>query len=288
MEKKRSYAKIYIIIFFILILLAIGMEYIKEIGTKKVMVKEYNLSSKKISNELDSLKIVHISDLHYGTTIHQKELQEIVNKINYISPDIVLLSGDLLSKNVDIKENEITKYLKDINVTIGKYAVSGNEDFKNNLWQNILSNSDFKIIDDTYELIYKNSYEPIILSGISTNLVNKNNISEKVASTKDFISKNENYYSILVLHEPDFIDDIDLNSYDLVLSGHSHNGYINLPIIKNLFLEAGSKKYYEPYYKKGNTDIYISNGLGTSSYSYRFNNRPSINFYRLFSEKKSK
>ncbi len=281
--KKKSYAKIFMFIILLLFFTALSFEYIKEIGTKKIVIKEYNLTSKKIPKELDSLKIVQISDIHYGTTIQKKELKSIVKKINYIYPDIVILSGDLLSKNTDFKEEEITSILKEIKVS-SKYAVSGNEDFKNNLWKNILLNSGFKIIDDTYELFYKESSSPIIISGVSTNLVNKKDISEKTSSSKDYISKNENYYSIFVLHEPDYIDKLDLNSYDLVLSGHSHNGYINIPIIKNMFLEEGSQKYYENYYKVKNTDIYISNGLGTSSFNYRFNNRPSFNFYRLFSK----
>ena len=44
----------------------------------------------------------------------------------------------------------------------------------------------------------------------------------------------------------------------------------------------GAKKYYDEYYKVGNTDLYISSGLGTSELDFRFFNRPSFNFYQLY------
>ena len=34
-------------------------------------------------------------------------------------------------------------------------------------------------------------------------------------------------------------------------------------------------------YKLNNTDLYISGGIGTLNYKLRFNNKPSINFYRI-------
>ena len=89
-------------------------------------------------------------------------------------------------------------------------------------------------------------------------------------------------YKIILVHEPDYIDNI-LTSYNvnLVLAGHSHNGQINIPYIKNFFLPYGSRKYYENYYKVNDTDLYISSGIGESSVNFRLFNKPSINFYRI-------
>ena len=68
---------------------------------------------------------------------------------------------------------------------------------------------------------------------------------------------------------------------DLVLSGHSHNGQINIPFIKKYFLPKGSRKYYDNYYKVQDTDLYISSGIGLSRLNLRMFNKPSINFYRI-------
>ena len=60
---------------------------------------------------------------------------------------------------------------------------------------------------------------------------------------------------------------------------------MRLPFMGPIFIYEGAKKYTESYYKIDNTEIYISNGLGTTQNDFRFNNRPSINFYRLTNEK---
>ena len=68
---------------------------------------------------------------------------------------------------------------------------------------------------------------------------------------------------------------------NLVLAGHSHNGQVNIPFIKNFFLPYGSKKYYDNYYMVDDTSMYISSGIGESRVNLRLFNRPSINFYRI-------
>ena len=91
------------------------------------------------------------------------------------------------------------------------------------------------------------------------------------------------HYKILLTHFPDNIDTIlnTNNNINLILSGHSLNGSINIPYLKKLFLPPNAKKYYEPYYKINNTNIYISNGIGVDKINFRLFNHPSINFYRI-------
>ena len=83
------------------------------------------------------------------------------------------------------------------------------------------------------------------------------------------------------MHEPDYIKDFDHTKFDLILAGHSHNGQIGLPLIKDLILPHGAKKYHNAYYKLNNTYLYISSGVGCSTLNFRLFNKPSINLYRI-------
>ena len=56
---------------------------------------------------------------------------------------------------------------------------------------------------------------------------------------------------------------------------------VNLPIYGPIIKFEHAKKYYKPYYKIDNTDLYISSGIGTTDFNFRFLNKPSFNFYRL-------
>ena len=278
--------KLVIIIVVIIIIISLGLLYSRFIATKGLKVKEYKIINNKIIDEYHGLKIVHISDIHYGSTVSETELINIVDKINETNPDIVVLTGDLLDERLEYNKEIIVRELSRINSKIGKFAISGNHDIPIEEFNDIINKSGFKNLNDTYELIYMDSNKPIIISGISSNYQDNSNIGVKTEKFDTYIANLKAddirpIYSILLIHEPDFIDNLDLSKYDLILAGHSHGGQIRLPIIGKIYTPKGSLKYYDEYYKINNTDLYISSGLGTSKYKFRLFNRPSINFYRI-------
>ena len=183
--------------------------------------------------------------------------------------------------------DKISSILSEMNATVGKYAINGNHDYYFKDWNLIVENSGFKILNDNYDLIYLRNDKYIMISGMSTNSYGKKSINEKLNDSSSYLKDKKDdekpIYSILLMHEPDYIDDINLNDYNLVLAGHSHNGQVRIPIIGALkfTLPMGSRKYYDTYYKVKNTDLYVSNGIGTSTVNFRLFNKPSFNLYRF-------
>lgn len=273
---------IYIIITILFILIGVAL-YSRFLGTKGLIVKEYGISTNEISNNFHGLKIAHISDIHYGRTTKIKDLKNMVKEINKLKPDIVVLTGDFFDNDSEIKElDQIIDVMNEIDVTLGKYAITGNHDLFVNNWESFIDKIGFTNLNDTYDLVYYKDDSPILISGLSSNTNNKINASDRIKPTMDYLeSLDGNIYSILLTHEPDYIDTFNYKAFDLILAGHSHNGQINLPLIKNLILPDGSKKYYKNYYSLGNTDLYISSGIGCSTLNFRLFNKPSINFYRI-------
>lgn len=288
MEEKNKKFLNKLIFFFVALIIVVCsiLLYSRYIGTSGLKVKEYKIVNENLSNDFYGLKIVHISDIHYGRLIFKDDLKKIVHKINILKPDILVLTGDLIDKDTTLTEsmaNEISEELSKINSTIGKYAIKGEHDYNFDKWQFIIENSEFIDLNDRYELIYANSKDYILLSGMSTNIYGDKKTDEKEKIITDYLNNNENKpnYSILLIHEGDFIDEINTSNYNLILAGHSHNGQIKLPFLKPIKLPKYGKKYYDEYYKKNTTDIYISSGIGVSDSNFRLFNRPSINLYRL-------
>lgn len=277
--------KKFIKLLLILSLLITGvLLYARYIGTAGLITKEYKIETTDIPNSFDGLKVVHFSDLHYLRVTNSETLQKIVDEINLINPDIVFFTGDLIDKDFNPTEKEekkLIELLQKIKSKYGKYAVIGNHDYFKEEEQisNIYTNSNFLPLKNSYDIIYGKNNDKLFIGGTDTYSYDKSNIDK----TMEYFENNEDInYKIILTHEPDYID-IIVNKYDidLVLSGHSHNGQINIPFIKTLFLPYGSKKYYENYYKVSNTDLYISSGIGQSRINMRLFNRPSINFYRI-------
>lgn len=263
---------------FIIAFFTIFYSYTTYISTVKIGVREYRITNRRIPNSLSGLKIVHLSDLHFGSTMFNENVKEIKEMTNIRKPDIVVFTGDLIKKDYKLKSKEqekLIKYLKSIDASLGKYAILGDQD--NELVSTIFNQSDFTILRNEYELIYKNNDDAILLIG----LTDKNQDIDKAYSYFKEENHKANIYTITLVHKPDTADEIVTHPTNLILAGHSHNGNIRIPFINYpLYQYDGAKKYNQDYYKINNTKLYISSGLGTTT-GFRLFCRPSINFYRL-------
>ena len=278
MKKRiRPWVKVTLIL---ILILAITILYGIFIATKKLDVNKYNVVNKNIPENFSGIKIVHISDIHYNTAIKKKELKNIVNRINDLEPDIVIFSGDILDNSIvynDSDKNTLIEYLSQIDDNLGKYIIRGNDDY-DDIWLEIVESSGFTMLNNSYQLIYNDYDNPIIIAGLDSEY-NKENL-DMIYNYINNGGKNIKY-RILVIHEPDYINNIDSNKFNLILAGHSLGGQIKIPVLQNIFLPQNSKNYYKDYYKIKNTDLYISSGLGTTKIKFRLFNNPSINMYTL-------
>ena len=281
-NKKTKSKKIIKILFFIIFILIIILLYSRFIGTKGLKVKEYKIVNENFTDNFYGLKIVHITDLHYGNTTNKSDLKKIVDKVNLIKPDIIVFTGDLLDEELNNEElEEFKSILNNMKSNIKKYAVNGNHDEN---FSEILKETGFTDLNNNYDSLYNSNNSVILFSGINTN----DDINDAIKNINNFLSDEQNtnniIYKIMLMHEPDKILDFDYNNYDLILAGHSHNGQITIPFIGSLYKPNGSKKYYKDYYELEGTKLYISGGIGTSTLKFRLFNKPSINLYRLTSK----
>lgn len=272
-KKLRLWVKIVIALVVITTLIILDGFFINSHGFKVNEIALYE----NISDKYNGLKIVQISDIYYGNTVNKDELKRIVKNINLIKPDIVFFTGDLMYK--DNKDStDVANILSKINTELGKYYITGDNDYNDDTVNDILNKSGFNSLDNKYELIYKDK-EPILISGISTKK-DKTNIEDKLKDTYEYLNNNSNY-SILIMHEPNNIDKIDYDKFNLILAGHTKGGVVRIPLLGGIILPEDNYLYGKDYYKKKNTKVYISNGLGNDEVNFRLLNKPSFNFFRL-------
>ena len=260
--------------------------YCRYIGTKGLVVKEYLVKNEKLPASFYGTKVIHISDIHYGRITKKKELKNISKKVNNIEADIIVITGDILDKDITYSDQDIidiANILNSMNAKYGRYVISGNHDLvKQDVYNKLLENLAYTSLDDSYQILYNETTEAIMISGLST-MDNAKKIEEKLNDSKNQIKSETSKikYNILLVHEPDILKSFDYKDYDLILAGHSHGGQVKLPLIGAISYPRGAKKYHSDYYKLKNSDLYISSGVGTSRVNFRLNNKPSISLYRL-------
>ena len=234
------------------------------INTTKTKMRKEVLKSAKFSDAQKGYTIVFFSDLHYGTSIKSKQLDDLIRRINLVDADLVLFGGDLFDDYEKMSAEDV-EYLKNalnkIEAKSGKFAVLGNHDLKNENVQSaigsVLMQSEFEIITNTNLTV-----DGLNLVGIDSLKGGQADI-EKAYEGVDFKK-----YTIALCHTPDILDSVKEGT-DLLLSGHSHGGQINLPLISDYLTPEGAKNYIHGKYQKGTTLLDITNGVGTTILPFR-------------------
>lgn len=271
-NRKKIVLNIIKIIILIIVLFILFFFINKYINTGIIEVSEHRIINEKIPDNFNGIKIIQVSDIKYGSNINNDDIKKLVKIINERKPDIVLYTGNLIDDEykLDSKEREkIINSLQKIDASLGKYAVYGDEDKED--FMTIMNQSGFTILNNSKDFIYNEGNTPITLVGLD--IYSKSNLNE---AFKDI---NNSFYTIVIANSDYYVDDLIKFKPNLVLVGGNSNGYIRLPGIGGLI--RGEHKYTNPYYEKEGIKIYVSSGIGTDNIGIRFNNLPSINFFRI-------
>ena len=239
----------------VLVLLITATGFINRTNFK---VKTLELTLQKRNSTLTELNIVMFSDLHLSPINDEAFLNKIVGKVNSLNSDIILLPGDIVDDKAEIlKRNGIGPGLQNLKSKYGVFSCTGNHEFINGVEGSVNFAKEFGItvLRDGFIKIENLFYI------IGREDVSKGNFTkEKRKQLKDIVSEiNDNLPLILLDHTPVRLNEAVENGIDLQLSGHTHNGQMfPLNFITNLIYKVSWG-----YLKKGETQFYVSSGVGS-------------------------
>jgi predicted MPP superfamily phosphohydrolase len=227
------------------------------LNTRNIVVNTTNTTLPKGAGKLDELNVVMVSDIHISPVNDGKLLTAIVDKINSLNPDIVLFAGDIVDDKANIlKERNIGSEFGNLKSKYGTYAITGNHEFIigaddcvsyiKEFGINVLRDSSI-LIDDSFYIIGREDRS-------------KNTFNSKRKDLPELMkSVQKNYSTILLDHTPFNLEEAEQNGISLQFSGHTHHGQI---FFGNLITQLVYELSWG-YLKKGNTQYYVSCGVGT-------------------------
>ena len=253
------------------------------IAPRRFTVRHETLSSAKIPEQLDGMKILYFSDLEYGTFMDEKRCASLVETINSAAADVVVFGGDLFDYHAEITEEmgaQLQPLFASIEAPLGKFAVLGDNDHSSDevlsLTRNILETAGFEILDNRSILLHNRGSQAITLVGLDNGLNGKQDI-EQAYST---VSRTN--YVITVCHTPDTFTVLPGDITDYFLAGHSHGGQTYY------FFGAGYTPAMANEYIRGKHVINlgdftmdITNGVGTNNIDVRFMCNAEVVVYTL-------
>ncbi|MGH9445780.1 MAG: metallophosphoesterase [Terriglobia bacterium] len=220
-------------------------------------ITETVIHLRRLSPAHDGLKIVHLTDIHLSIYTPLEEVQRVVDLANSQHPDLVALTGDYVTFSPTYVW-PAARALGRLKARLGTFAVLGNHDFRVNAEEVTRALRAQRI------RVLRNSHYPLRAGGSALWLVGVDDLwgaFDDLERAMDSVPARDP--KILLCHNPMAIGRAAKFGIDLMLSGHTHGGQVRLPLIRSLYRSKLGERFIDGWNQLGNTQIYVSRGIGT-------------------------
>ncbi len=244
-------------------------------------VREYEIYLDTLPAELDGMTIAQLSDIHADSITGSKKIEAIVKRTNTLHADVVVITGDIVDRRVDIGGDEL-KSLGDLRARWGVYGVPGNHEYYSGYekWMHFFRSIGIEMLENRHAVIADGK---VVIGGTTDRTAGKMKL-EMPDVKKSFAGAPAGALRILLAHQPKIAAMAAKEGVALQISGHTHGGMmLGMDMIIaafNHFMVSGE------YYRNG-MKIFVSNGSGIwSGFPVRLGRPAEIALLRLRSKNK--
>jgi hypothetical protein len=223
----------------------------------RISITEQRIWIDGLPGSFRSFRIVQLSDIHHSLFVPQDYVQAVVEATNLLQPDMVALTGDFITYSRASIE-PVAEMLGELRAPAGVVAVLGNHDFRvdANVIARALRNRGIEVLRNRHILLCKGG-DTLPVAG-----VDDYNYGADLNKALHGIPRDA--ATILLGHNPRLIGLASCHGVSLMLSGHTHGGQVNLPLLGSVYgRNAEQLRYKVGWDRLGSTQIYVSRGIGT-------------------------
>jgi uncharacterized protein len=212
-----------------------------------------------------SYHILQLSDLHIRSK--DKWLETLCLHLQGLKPDIIVLTGDLVTKNWTAEALEY--FLEQLPTSkLGCFAILGNWEYwvvsDHQEWRNTLEKYGVQLlVEESVEL------EHLTIVGTDDHLSGS-------CDPQFLRSQLCDKPTLCLTHSPEVFPQLAHAPIDIVLAGHAHGGQVSLPLLGPVWVPHGTGGFIGGWYKQNQTHLFVSRGLGWSVAPLRLFCSPEI------------
>jgi len=240
----------------------------------RLTIEHHQIRLRRLPRELDGFRIVQLSDIHHSPFTSREQIERAVATANRLQPDIVALTGDYVSKERQYAA-PCAELLGTLRARHGVYAVLGNHDH----WTDAALITDLFRAEGMTVLVnqgmrFEKNGSAFWLAGVDDTMVGLEDLPLALAGS----SVDE--FKLLLAHNPVILRRAARAGVDLVLSGHTHGGQVSLRSERS---PSGRprRRLLKGLARQGETQIYVTRGLGTVVLPVRFGCPPEVSLLEL-------
>ena len=228
----------------------------------------------KLPRGFDGFRIVHLSDIHHSPFTSSEQIERAVETANRLKPDIVALTGDYISHDRRYAA-PCAELLGRLRARHGVFAVLGNHDH----WTDAALITDLFRAEGITVLVnqgmrFERDGEAFWLAGVDDTMVGLEDLSLALAGAR------ESEMKLLLAHNPIILRRAARAHVDLVLSGHTHGGQVKFRSEQSASGRP-RRRLLRGLGRQGETQIYVTRGLGTVVLPIRYGCPPEVSLLEL-------
>lgn len=250
-------------------LLAIALACVISLGgyinAKSTQLTEYEVSIQKRGLPENGLQIAMVSDVHLGSFLHGSDMPALVERVNALSPDLILLCGDIYEERTSVEDMEKSiEAFSGFRASLGAYYVPGNHEYYAQR-RGILDIS--TLFDNLYAVgITPLRDEMVSVGGLL--LVGRDDATASARKPlQELLRGADMTKPVLIMDHQPLISESSQSGADLQLSGHTHAGQLfpagQLAELMGVFPVSYGLRAY------GDFRIIVSSGAGVWGFPMR-------------------
>jgi predicted MPP superfamily phosphohydrolase len=246
------------------------------IGRRDYVVEDVPIPIRGLPRALEGYTIVQLSDLHIGTFVGDHELDAAIELVRRARPDRIVLTGDLLDHDARHAPTlgRFARRLDEIGARDGVTAIAGNHDYYAGIEVVLgtLRAAGVDVLRNDARTIGERG-RAIALLGVDDVWAPRNGYGPGADLDAAIARAPRDAPRILLCHNPEYFEHAAPH-IDLMLSGHTHGGQVNLGIsLAQLALRHG---LLAGHYQRDGSQIYVNRGFGTVGPPARVGAPPEI------------
>jgi predicted MPP superfamily phosphohydrolase len=234
---------------------------------------------------LDGLRVLHLTDFHACRRVPTSHLRQAIDRGRQVGCDIVALTGDFVHAGFHYVDT-IAQLVGQIQAPMGVYAVLGNHDYSVRIYggrptyprlpaavEAALASVGVKVLKNEHQILHYGG-APIAVAGVCDLWSGQADLPRALQDV------DPNTPRIVLAHNPRTIDQASQQRCDLVLSGHTHGGQVEIEKFAPRFWVRFKSRLHAGLYHHDTGYLYVNKGIGYTV-RFRFQVRPEIAVFTL-------
>jgi predicted MPP superfamily phosphohydrolase len=190
-------------------------------------IRRVEVSLPRLGAGLDGLRLVLLTDTHYGPIDRARWSRGVTDAVNALEPDVVAHTGDIADGEVSQRREQAAP-LADVRAELTRVYVTGNHEYFSGAqrWVEHMASLGWEALHNRH-LVVRRGGDSLVIAGVDDRTAAGSGLPGHHADHQAALAGADPALPVLLLaHQPQQITGAVAHGVDLQISGHTHGGQI--------------------------------------------------------------